>query len=210
MPILTARVGDNSELFRDVASVYLHPGNHILDMTWGNGVFWKKIDQTQYVMVRNDLAPDRGDVHFDFRSMPYNSESFDSVVLDPPYASRSSKRGLKASIDKGYNNFSQALHLGIFGTEKTMQFYKDGMLEAKRLLRPNGLLLVKCMDEISGGKQMRNHFTIWEIATCQLGLMDEDLFVLVQKQIPAMRHPYQKHARKNNSFLWVFRKENKP
>jgi hypothetical protein len=86
-----------------------------------------------------------------------------------------------------------------------MKFYRDGMVEATRLLMPKGVLLVKCMDEIVGGKQHRNHITILSYAM-EMGLVDEDLFVLVQKSQPTMRHSYQLHARKNNSYLWVFRK----
>lgn len=188
MPILTAKVG-----------------NRILDMTYGLGVFWKKINTTEYELFRNDLDPLRGEFHDDFRNTRWESETFDVVILDPPYASRSGSP-IKASIDRGYNNRSRAFELGIFGNEKMMQFYFDGINEAIRLLKKNGYLMVKCQDEIMGGRQYRNHITIWKYCIEQ-GLVDEDLFELIQKTIPTMRHTYQLHARKNSSFLWIFRKK---
>lgn len=203
MPVLTAIVGDNSDLFLEASKIYLHRNDWVLDMTWGKGVFWKKIDQNQFNLIRNDLDPARGDEHYDFRNVPFASDAWSAVVLDPPYASRSSNKN--SMVGNLYNNKYHNLKT----VEDVLQFYYDGMLEAKRLLKPGGVLFIKCMDEVAGGKQHRNHITLWNRAVCDLGLVDEDLFLLVQKQTPVMRHTYQKHARKNNSYLWVFRKENK-
>lgn len=206
-PVLTAVVGDNGDLFSKTFSLYVPDGSAVMDMTWGLGVFWKKIEQSKYRLIRNDIDPERGDIHQDFRCTGFQANEFYAIVLDPPYASRGGVRGLKSSIiDRGYNNRAKAFELGIIGNEKTMQFYKDGMKEAYRILHSKGVLFVKCMDEIMGGKQCRNHITIWKYAL-ELGFIDEDLFVLVQKSAPTMRHDYQLHARKNNSFLWVFRKK---
>ena len=96
-----------------------------------------------------------------------------------------------------YNNANHHLDT----VEDVLQFYLEGMTEAYRLLKKNGYLMVKCMDEISGGKQKRNHISIWKDAL-NLGLIDEDLFVLVQNKTPVMRHDHQFHARKNNSFYF--------
>jgi hypothetical protein len=199
-PILTAKVGDNGDLFPDALALYSQPGDRILDMTWGLGVFWKNVDQSCYDLVRNDIDPARGDVHFDFRHVDFPSESFHVVVFDPPYASRVGTK-IKASIGGRYNNNQPHLKT----VEDMMRFYHDGMVEANRLLEVGGILFVKCQDEIASSKQHRNHISIRQDAL-EIGFIDEDLFVLIQKVTPTMRHTYQYHARKNNSFLWVFRK----
>lgn len=204
-PILTAKVGTNAELFPDVLALYAKEGSRIIDMTYGLGVFWKKVDTSRYDLVKNDLDVERGDYHDDFRHTRWEDSSFDVVVLDPPYVGRSGSP-IKASIDRGYNNAKRTFELGIFGNAAVMQYYKDGMIEANRILKTNGYMMVKCMDEIMGGKQHRNMIVIWNYAL-EMGLIDEDLFVLVQSSVPTMRHNYQLHARKNNSFLWVFRKK---
>lgn len=197
--IVTAQVGDNSILFPGALKLFTEEGDRILDMTWGLGVFWKNIDCSKYDLVKNDLDKSRGDIHFDFRNMPHEDKSFDVIIFDPPYASRSSNKN--SFVGSLYNNANHHLNT----VEDVLKFYLDGMQESKRLLKNGGILMVKCMDEISGGKQKRNHISIWKSAL-DLGFIDEDLFVLVQNKTPVMRHDHQFHARKNNSYLWVFRK----
>ncbi len=198
--IYTAKVGDNSYLFLGVMSIYMSDGNKVLDMTYGNGVFWKKIDTTKIELIKNDIDPDKGDVHYDFLSLPFDDSSFDIVVFDPPYGNNSSSK--KGVLSNMYNNAKLAAKNTV---SQMLGMYFLGIQESYRLLKPGGYLMVKCMDEISGGKQKRNHIDIWFMAK-SLRFIDEDLFILIQKNSPIMRHDYQLHARKNNSFLWVFRK----
>jgi hypothetical protein len=198
-PILTAMQGTNADLFPSVLSIYLPKGGRVLDMTYGRGVFWKKADMSKIDLVRNDIAKDLGQYHDDFRNTRWADTEFDLVVLDPPYASRSSNK--KGQIGKRYNN---AQH-GLATVEDMIRYYEDGMAEATRLLKKKGVLAVKCMDEVAGGKQRLNHVTILNTGI-QMGLVVEDMFVLVQKGVPTMRHTYQLHARKNHSYFLVFRK----
>ena len=197
-PILTATVGTNADLFPSALALYSKPGDRILDMTWGLGVFWRNVQQADYDLVRNDIDPGRGDVHHDFRKTPFGEE-FDAVVFDPPYASRSTNKN--GAIGGRYNNSEH----GLATVKDMLDFYYAGICEAQRILKPAGILYLKCMDEVASGKQERNHIAIWKSAL-GAGFTDEDLFVLVQNGTPTMRHPYQIHARKNNSFLWVFRR----
>lgn len=196
-----AIVGNNSDLIAQVADLYFKPGFRIADVTYGKGAFWRKIDPNQYDLFASDLitcpqAP------YDFRKLPrktYKSNSFDAVVLDPPYRHDPGPMILEANY-RNAETTSGLNHAGI------IQLYRDGMREAHRILKPGGLLLVKCQDEIESGQQRRSHIEIWEIATQELGMEDQGHFILVQKQNPKIqRHP-QKHARKNHSFLWLFRK----
>jgi len=204
-PILTAKVGNNADLFPDVLAIYAPKGGKALDMTWGKGVFWRKVDLTRFDLIRNDIDPALGDTHYDFRHLPeeWNS-SFDLVVLDPPYASRSGSP-IPSAIDRAYNNRKRVDELHVFGVDAMMRFYDDGMRQTHRVLRPRGILVVKCMDEVMGGKQYAHHATLISLAVCG-GFLYEDLFVLVQTGTPTMRHDHQVHARKNHSYFLVFRK----
>ena len=144
-----------------------------------------------------------GDIVADFRALPYADNIFDALVLDPPYMYHSSTIH-KDSVDKGYRN-NPRVAAGIHGVDAVHNMYRQGMVEGIRCLCPKGILIVKCMDQIMGGKQRRQHIALWEIATKELGLLDEDLFIMVQNGQPTMRHNYQLHARKNHSYWWVFR-----
>jgi tRNA G10 N-methylase Trm11 len=204
-PILTAKVGNNSDLFPDVLKIYSKPGDKILDMTWGMGRFWQNVDLSGYDLLRNDIDPARGDVHFDFREMSLPDSSFDIIVLDPPYMFGAG--GKDSVMDHEYKNGMYRQNKDEKGIKAIINLYRDGMDEAYRMLKDDGLLMVKCMDLIQGRKQHRIHQQLWHIAVHDFQMVDEDLFVLVTSSSPIMRHNYQLHARKNNSFLWVFRKD---
>ena len=64
---------------------------------------------------------------------------------------------------------------------------------------------VKCKDEIESGRQRWSHIEVHEIAR-RLGMANQDLFVLTQKHDPMIQSPNQQHARKNHSYLWIFKK----
>lgn len=207
-PILTCKQGDNSDLFPDILQLYAPWDAVVLDMTWGNGVFWKKVPAGRCHVYPNDLDPERGDYHYDFRFLPEDwAGKFDLVVLDPPYLYTGGFKTLKTSIDKGYNNKARA-ESGIYGVQAVDQLYYDGMTEAKRVLKKKGILVVKCADQVMSGRQVWAHETYGRYAEEVLGFRREDLFILMQKGTPTMRHKpeNQKHARRNHSYFLVFRK----
>ena len=85
-----------------------------------------------------------------------------------------------------------------------IQLYEAGMTEATRILKPSGLLLVKCQDEIESGRQQWSHIEVRDIA-CRLGMTIQDLFVVTPRHAPLIQNRNQKHARKNHSYMWVFK-----
>ena len=95
-----------------------------------------------------------------------------------------------------------------FGFYKTpselLQMYYDSMDEFVRILKKDGILIFKCQDAISGGKQYMLHVDIINYAR-KLNLNTEDLFVLLANN-RIMRHDHQLHARKYHSYFIVFKK----
>jgi DNA modification methylase len=179
-----------------VARLYLRDGDRIADVSYGKGVFWRKVDLCKYDFHPSDICT-CPDAPHDFRDLPYEDASFDVVVLDPPY---SPDPGRGMITNSSYRNFETTGHLNHDGI---VRLYQEGMREAKRVLRPEGLLWVKCQDEIESGKQRMTHIEIHDHAL-QLGMTVEDLFVMVRPSPPPVQHR-QKHARKNHSYLIVFR-----
>jgi hypothetical protein len=76
--------------------------------------------------------------------------------------------------------------------------------EAYRVLKPKGVYIVKCQDEVCAGKQRLTHVEIInELFT--YGFTIEDLFVLLRTGKPGVsRLLKQRHARKNHSYFLVF------
>jgi|LGOV01.1.fsa_nt_gb hypothetical protein len=74
------------------------------------------------------------------------------------------------------------------------------MLEARRILKRRGLLILKCQDVRYGGKDYWMYIDIFNHAT-QLGFKAVDLFVL-NNSIHVKTYN-QRCSRKNHSYMWV-------
>jgi len=191
MVLVTGLNGDNSDLLPSIFSLYIAQGSVVADVTYGRGVFWKKIDKEKYQLKATDI----NDGGIDFRKLPYGDESIDALILDPPYMHGGAT--VKDSINKCYRNQNTS-------HESVVRLYASGLLEAARVLKKKGVIIVKCQDEIESGKQRMTHIEIHTLME-MLGYEVIDLFVMIQKTIPAMREKYQKTARKNHSYAIVGR-----
>ena len=71
-------------------------------------------------------------------------------------------------------------------------------------MRKRGILIVKCQDEVSAGKQRLTHVEIINEYE-RKGFVVKDLFVVVRKNSASVsRIVRQLHARKNHSYFLVF------
>ena len=89
------------------------------------------------------------------------------------------------------------------------ELYRDAGREAYRVLRPNGVLIVKCQDEVSANKQWLTHVEIINDYE-GMGFYTKDLFVVMRSNKPSVtRLKKQVHARKNHSYFLIFVKTNR-
>jgi tRNA G10 N-methylase Trm11 len=191
MPILTAHVGTNADVFPHILALYVPEGSVIADVTYGRGVFWRHIEVSKYDLRATDLL-----MGVDFRSLPYPNASIDCLAFDPPYVHGG--QTMLPSLRAQYRN-DNGVH------ESVMRLYGAGILEAARVLKPKkGIIIVKTQDEIESGKQRLSHLEVTQLLQL-FGFEVMDLFVLVQSTLPAMRQSRQQHARKNHSFYIVAR-----
>jgi DNA methylase len=223
--ILSAAVGGNAEMFAEIAELHLPLGGVIADATYGKGVFWQNIPVGRYALRFSDIdaKTTRDDTHgisvqsgVDCRKLPYETESLDGLVLDPPYmeglfrpaVGHLAGSGSHGAFRHSYSNGQATEQLE--GEPKwhdaVVDLYIKAGREAYRTLKPNGVLIVKCQDEVSANKQRLTHV---EIITAyeSLGLYTKDLFVLIRPNRPGVsRLKTQVHARKNHSYFLVFQK----
>ena len=188
VPILTATVGTNADLIPKILELYVPNGSTIADVTYGKGVFWRNVKKDNYKLIATDLMDG-----IDFGNLPYDDASLDALVLDPPYMHGGAT--VKKSINDCYQNKNTS-------HESVIRLYAKGILEAARVLKKKGRIIVKTQDEIESGKQMHSHVELIQILEV-FGFRILDTFVLVQPSIPAMRENYQKTARKNHSFALI-------
>lgn len=204
--VMSARVGDNCDTFPDILALHVPLGAEIADVTYGKGVFWKAIDLKKYNLHASDLQ-----TGVDCRALPYKNGSMDCVVLDPPYMEGLYRRdkehlagnGNYAAFRKYYSNGEQTIGGPKYHDAVLDMYFKAGR-EAHRVLKDNGILIVKCQDEVSANRQRLTHIEIvneYESA----GFYTKDLFVLVRSNRPGIsRLKKQVHARKNHSYFLIF------
>lgn len=199
-PLYTVIRGNNDELIRCVAGLYLKDGCKIADVTYGKGVFWKKIDISRYELHASDLET-CPEAPYDFRHLPYSNESFDAVVLDPPYIHNQGNNHISI-VNKNYRNKETTSG---FSHEDIIRLYRDGIAEAYRVLKTDGFLWVKCKDEIECSIQCWSHIQIY-MAALNIGFYAKDLFIHEPTSKTPLQHKEQKHAKKIHSYLWIFQK----
>jgi hypothetical protein len=191
--ITTAQVGNNADLFPDILSLYVPEGSVVADVTFGKGVFWRNVDISKYVFKPSDLKDG-----IDFRSLPYEDGSLDALVLDPPYMHDG--KTVHRALNENYRNN----HEPTKSHASVIRLYCGGILEAARVLKKNGVIIVKCQDETESRKQRLSHVELIQLLGL-LGFELMDQFVVVREHLPIMREKYQKSARKNHSFALVAR-----
>lgn len=204
--VFTAYTADNGEVFPHVLRLHVRRGAKVADVTFGKGVFWKNIPEGEYKLLPTDLKTGT-----DCRKLPYRNGEIDCVVLDPPYMEglyRSDDsfagNGTHSSFRDYYSNGNRPLELNNKWHDAVLELYVTAAIEAKRVLKPSGILIVKCQDEVSAGIQRLTHVEII-MNLVHLDYYPKDVFIMVRRNKPGVtRVISQLHARKNHSYFLVF------
>lgn len=190
---------NNAEMIADCARLgYLRSDAKTLDPTWGLGRFYSLWRPDE--LIASDLDPERSPVGYsiDFTKMPFPDGFFDQIILDPPY--KLNGTGGSHASDEAY---------GVAGTYESWQskhqLICDGITECTRVLKPKGMLLVKCQAQVCSG-QIRWQPFIFTAHAETLGHRLVDML-----HIPSYRAQppgrTQIHSRQNYSTLLVLRLE---
>lgn len=187
---------NNAQLIVDCVELGYIVGS-VLDLTYGEGNFWTKHRPED--LVTNDLFKE-ADFNEDWRSRTqWQSESFTTVVFDPPYK-------LAGARDNGGSSGGGLTMDDRYGTEQyspvssVRQDLISGTQEACRL--SSQFVIVKCMDQVAGGKVNWQTDDVTLAATeCQFRKVDLLMLKRGRAQDPERR---QLHARRNYSTLLVF------
>lgn len=131
--------------------IHALPNPKILDCTYNTGKMWKG---STYKPIRMDIDSSY-DLDFvgDFTKMPFEDKSFDVIVFDPPHLPTSAASTNSSKIwEKTYGITSSGK--GREG-DNISGLFVPFLLEAKRVLRKNGIVLSKICDII------HNHAFQW-------------------------------------------------
>jgi hypothetical protein len=142
-PVLAiAQYRHNGELIAAVAQLgYLRREHRVLDATYGRGIWWKVWRPD--VLVAHDIDPAKApDGPADFTALPYDDDEFDAVTLDPPFKLNGKPTH---SADEPYG-----VHVRTRWQDR-MDLCRRGIIECARVVKPGGVLLVKCQDQVVSG-----------------------------------------------------------
>ena len=193
---------DQGEVIRNILKLHVPEGKIDCDPTFSTGAFYNGtgIDAPQY---RFDISPLRADVvQADARHLPLVDSSISCIMLDPPFLATKGK-----SLQSADGNIINR-RFGVYPDEKSLhRCYSDMLSEAYRALKPDGILIFKCQDKVSSGKQYMSHVYIINEAV-RIGFYPKDLFVLLAKSrlVADWQKRYQKHSRKYHAYFIVLQK----
>ena len=221
--VFSAYVADNAPVMKKILHLHVPEGATIADVTYGKGAFWTQVDLTKYTLIASDIAAkeQRHELaHIeiadgvDCRALPYFDESLDCLVLDPPYMEGLYRKdsdhlaggGTHSAFRHHYSNGRPTEEQD--GAPKwhdaVVDMYVRAGWEAERVLKKDGVFIVKCQDEVSANKQRLTHV---ELITAyeSMGFYAKDLFVVVRaNKAGVSRLKKQAHARKNHSYFLIF------
>lgn len=172
-----------------------------LDPTYSKGNFYKGIEQPLHKFDLIPQTPDTMQASAD--SLPFPDFTFNTIMFDPPFLAT---KGKSLTIENDCNKINK--RFGVFPTEKLLHdFYINCLREFYRLLNDDGILIFKCQDKVSSGKQYFSHIFIQQEAI-KMGFYPVDIFILLAKNriVADWQAKNQLHARKYHSYFWVFKK----
>lgn len=190
----------NAELIGDLAHLgYLRRDAFTLDPTYGRGTFWN--NWRPYTLVKRDKMLDG----CDFRDLPYPDGWFDQIAYDPPYIAP----GGRSTSTIGDFNDRYGLHGTPRRPEDLQGMMDDGLTEMFRLVRPGGIVVMKCCDYVNAGSLwLGTHWTLTH--AIGLGFRVEDRLEHLGSLGPQPPGRQQVHARHSgHSVMFVFRKPRK-
>ena len=203
--VLSAYMDGNDAIFPKILELYVRPGSVVADVTYGKGVFWRNVPPAAYKVRATDIQDG-----VDCRNLPYEDGDLDCVVFDPPYMHTpggTAHTSTHTAFETHYRNNGTGNQTTSKYHEAVLDLYRDGGHEAYRVLKTNGVLIVKCQDEVCANRQRFTHVEIMRMYE-EMGFIAEDLFVVVRSNRPGVsRMVRQVHARKNHSYFIVFWKQ---
>ena len=183
------------QMFSFYASIEVEP---ILDATYNVGRFWKGSTRN---VVSMDIDPSHKPMIVgDNRKMDgVPSSHYGVVVYDPPHVG---PQGRDKSSKRFDIDFGATMPCGANENWTLSYLYPPFLKQAKRVLKPNGLLLAKVTDMVNNHRSRWAHCDFMSMAS-DAGFTVCDLIVKVRKG-PMLSDKWKNayHARKRHCF-WI-------
>ena len=198
-PISSVWPGSDGELLEEMLGFYpVISTEPILDATYNAGRFWKGSNRS---VVSMDIDPRyKPDIVADNREMPgVKDNSFSVVVYDPPHVG---PQGRDKSSKRFDVDFGATMECGKANGWTLSYLYPPFLRQAKRVLKPNGILLAKITDMVNNHRSKWPHCDFMRMAE-EAGFTVCDLIVKVRNgPMRSTKWKTAHHARKRHCF-WI-------
>lgn len=202
-PLSSVWQGSDVKLLEAMLKFYPSvPPEPILDATYNAGRFWK--GSMRQVVSMDINARHNPMIVGDNREMKgVKSSSFGAVVYDPPHVGPQGRDKSKKKFDV---DFGATVECGKEHDWNLSYLYPPFLKQAKRVLKPEGLLLAKITDMVNSHKSKWPHCDFMRMAE-EAGFMVCDLIVKIRNG-PMVSNKWNTayHARKRHCFWIVCRK----
>ena len=177
----------------------------ILDPTCGirimhKNLFNKPLFHEKYEFVFGDI--DRGckpQINLDCRKLPFRDNSFDCVILDPPYLQH------EPTERKFGGRLGRFKEYGFHNRPTTrMDFYdliEKSVNESVKVLKKGGILIIKCGDEYRDKLLFLHHVEVIKRIPFEMHIIDLIIYRFHHANIPLFQVRYGRGSRK--TFLIV-------
>ena len=189
---------NETEIIKDI--LYLHAKEYIeVDPTFSVGNFYK--DKLPLPKYKFDKTPQRDDVIEALSdNLPLDDSSVSTIMFDPPFL----MSGVNYMNDKEGSSIIAKRFTAFKDFAELKEMYYNSLKEFKRILKNDGIIIFKCQDCVSSGKNHFTHNVIINMAL-SLDLYVKDLFILLTNN-RLLDGREQKHSRKYHSYFLVIQK----
>lgn len=205
-PLSSVWEGSDAELLEQMLRFYPSiPPEPILDSTYNRGRFWKGSNRD---VVSMDINPKfEPMIVGDNRKMDgIADQSFGIVVYDPPHVG---PQGRDKSSKRFDEDFGATVECGKEQGWTLSYLYPPFLEQAKRVLKPRGLLLAKITDMVNSHRSQWAHNDFMQMAE-EAGFTVCDLIIKVRTgPMVSTKWKTAHHARKRHCFWIVCRNDHR-
>lgn len=137
---------NQNEILQWILKLYVPSGRFDADATFSRGRFYTAIPPPRLRYDLNPVSP--AVIQADCRHLPLEDGSIHSLVLDPPFLATTGK-----SLETEKGNIINRRFSVCRNEHDLADLYHDAIIEAYRVLDDRGILVFKCQDKVSSGKQ---------------------------------------------------------
>lgn len=191
---------NQDEILNAILELHCPEGFHC-DVTYGNGSFYKNIQQPEHCF---DIQPLHDCVKKASSTwLPLASNSLRNIVFDPPFLTYI-KQG------REHNSIMGKRFSGYWAYSELETHYIGTIKEASRTLIKKGVLVFKCQDLVHNHKLHSTHINVVKWAETYGFRLKDNFLLIARNRIPtrAAEHGVQtqKHARIFHSYFLILEK----